>query len=206
MAPAAMLALVASLAMPLRGVRAQDPQLSARLDPQTRAAVSAIMDSARAKHLPTQPLLDKALEGVGKGADGPRIVTAVRNLAGELGSARAALGASSRSDEIKAGANALHAGVPPAELTRLRAASGKRDITLALAVTTDLVARKVPVLVASDIVVRLAKAGAHDADLSAFQRNVRLDIDNGADPGTAASTRARGALLHASTPSPNRPS
>jgi hypothetical protein len=29
-----------------------------------------------------------------------------------------------------------------------------------------------------------------------FQRNVRLDIENGADAATAAQTRARGAVLH----------
>lgn len=191
------LAVGLALVLPV-AARAQDPRLAARLDPVTWRAVVAIMDSARAARLPTQPLADKALEGAGKGADGARIVTAVRSLAAEMRSARNALGASSSADEIKAGANALHAGVPPAELARLRAAGGKRLLTMPLAVESDLVARDVPILVAADLVVRLTEAGVHDADFALFQRNVRIDIDRGADPSTAATTRARGTMLHAS--------
>jgi len=189
-----------------RVARGQDPRLAARLDAPTRGAVLAIMDTARAARLPTQPLADKALEGARKGADGPRIVTAVRMLAVEMRESRSALGRTSAPDEIIAGANALHAGVPPAELARLRAAGGRRPVALALAVASDLVARRVPVLVASGIVVDLVRSGARDADLTAFQRNVRLDIEHGADPTAAATTRARGAMLHASgTPAAPRP-
>ncbi len=176
---------------------AQDPRLAQRLDAPTRAAVQAIIDSARTAKLPTQPLTAKALEGAGKGADGPRIVTAVRSLAIEMNTARTALGSSSSADEIEAGANALHAGLPPGELSRLRTARRNRRLTLPLAVACDLVARQVPALVASDIVVKLTKAGVRDSDFTSFQRNVRMDIDSGADPSTAATTRARGILLHA---------
>lgn len=198
------LAILLALACPVVA-RAQDPRLAVRLDTTTWRAVLAIIDSARAVQLPIQPLADKALEGAGKGADGPRIVTAVRMLAVEMGGARRALGPSSSADEIKAGANALHAGVPPAELTRLRAAGGKRPLTMPLAVESDLVARDVPILVASELVVRLTEAGVHDADFALFQRNVRIDIDRGADPSTAATTRARGTMLHAARPTGTRP-
>jgi hypothetical protein len=44
-------------------------------------------------------------------------------------------------------------------------------------------------------VLSLARAGLRDGDYAMFQRNVRLDIDNGADAATAAQTRARGAAL-----------
>jgi hypothetical protein len=64
-----------------------------------------------------------------------------------------------------------------------------------LTVVTDLVARGVPVAVASDVVLSLARAGLRDADFAMFQRNVRLDIEHGADASTAAQTRARGAVL-----------
>jgi hypothetical protein len=36
-----------------------------------------------------------------------------------------------------------------------------------------------------------------DGDLALFQRNVRSDIDHGADPTVAATTRARGLARHA---------
>jgi len=171
----------------------------ARLDSTTRVAVAAVMDSARKTRLPTEPLLDKALEGATRGVDGPRIITAVRGLYAELRTARASLGPGASNDEIKAGAIALHAGLPMRNLAQLRAAcqrAGRTRVTLPLTVATDLIARGVPVAVASDVVLSLARSGVRDADYSVFQRNVRLDIENGADAATAAQTRARGAVLH----------
>jgi hypothetical protein len=172
----------------------------ARLDATTRATVRALVDSARIAKLPTEPLVDKALEGAEKGADGPRIIGAVRGLSAELRTARNALGAKATTDEITAGAQALHAGLQMRDLARLRAAAqqtGRRRVTLPLTVAADLVARDVPATTASDIVLSLTRSGVRDAELATFQRNVRLDIEHGADPGTAAQTRARGALLHA---------
>jgi hypothetical protein len=184
-----------------RSVRAQrdgDTRL-AKLDPSIRVAVAAVVDSARQARVPTEPLVDKALEGAKKGADGSRIVSAVRGLFSELRTARAALGNGASTDEINAGANALHAGLPMRNLAQLRAAAqhaGRARVTLPLTVATDLVARGVPVSVASDVVLSLTRAGLRDADFTMFQRNVRLDIEHGAEAATAAQTRARGAALH----------
>jgi len=169
-----------------------------RLDSTTRIIVAAVVDSARRTRLPTEPLVDKALEGAQKGADGNRIVTAVRGLYAELRSARAALGTGAAADEINAGANALHGGMPMRTLSQLRSVSqhaGRARVTLPLTVYTDLIARAVPPPVASDVVLSLARAGLRDGDYAMFQRNVRLDIENGADAATAAQTRARGAAL-----------
>jgi len=177
--------------------RGSDARL-ARLDSTTRLVVAAVVDSARRTRVPTEPLIDKALEGARKGADGTRIVSAVRGLYAELRSARAALGTGAATDEITAGANALHAGMPMRTLTQLRSVSqhaGRAKVTLPLTVYTDLIARKVPSAVASDVVLSLARAGLRDGDYAMFQRNVRLDIENGADAATAAQTRARGATL-----------
>lgn len=176
----------------------------ARLDSSTRVEVTALLDSAKKARLPGEPLIDKALEGVIRGAEGPRIVSAVRGLYAELRTARAALGAGASADEITAGANALHAGLPMRNLAQLRSASqraGRTRVTMPLTVATDLIARGVPAAVASDVVLSLTRAGLRDADYSMFQRNVRLDIENGADAATAAQTRARGAVLHSGRPS-----
>lgn len=178
--------------------QSNDPRL-ARLDSSTRVAVAVVIDSARKTRLPTEPLIDKALEGTKKGADSDRIIAAVRGLFAELRTARAALGAGATPDEIAAGANALHAGLPMRNLAQLRSASqraGRTRVTLPLTVATDLIARGVPAAVASDVILSLTRAGVRDADYSMFQRNVRLDIESGADAATAAQTRARGAVLH----------
>lgn len=187
--------------VPWRATSAQrdiDTRL-ARLDSTTRVIVAGVVDSARRARLPMEPLIDKALEGAQKGADGGRIVTAVRGLYAELRSARAALGTGATTDEINAGANAIHAGLPMRNLSQLRAVAqhaGRARVTLPLTVFTDLIARGVPAAVASDVVLSLARAGLRDGDYAMFERNVRLDIENGADAATAAQTRARGAALH----------
>ena len=176
---------------------AQDPRLAQRLAQPERDSVQAIVDSARAAHLPAEVLVDRALEGAEKGIPGPRIVAAVRTLAHELRDARQALGARSDSDEVKAGAQALHAGAPASDLGRLRAAGGKRRLTMAVTVLTDLVSRRVPSASAATALVRLLSARVNDVELRTFQRNVHSDIERGGDPSAAADTRARGMVAQA---------
>ena len=178
---------------------AQDPRLAARLDKPTLDAVSAILDSARSARLPIEALIDKALEGAAKGSDGETIIVAVQQLSRRMGSARRVLGPSSP-DEIKSAAAALDVGVSVRDLARLHAASEKRSVTVPLAVLTDLVERKVPIATAAELVVQLARSGVGDADFALFQRNVRADIDRGADPTVAATTRARGLVLRSGAP------
>jgi hypothetical protein len=178
---------------------AQDARLVARLDKATLDAVNAIVDSARAAKLPTAPLVDRALEGSARGSDGPKIISAVQQLSVRMGSAKRALGATATADEIKAAAGALDAGISSNDLARLRAAAGKRQVTTPLSVLTDLVGRAVPVSTATNLVVQLAKSGVKDPEFTLFQRNVRADIDRGADPTVAATTRARGLILRTNT-------
>ena len=180
--------------------------LSSRLDPSTRVAVQAIVDSARRAKLPTAPLIDKALEGAAKHSDGPNIVSAVRQLSVELGQSKRVLGSGASTAELQASATAMHAGVSSRDIALLRSAAGPhRRVTLSLAVMTDLIGRSVPVATASQVVVGLARAGAHDSDLTMFERNVRLDIERGADPSAAAATRARGVMLRTAPRTGTRP-
>ena len=86
----------------LTQVAVQDPRLE-RLDPETRSLVVSVVDSARAAGLPSEPLIQRALEGVTKGAPSPRIVAAVRRLAIDLGTARGALGTRATTPELEAG-------------------------------------------------------------------------------------------------------
>jgi hypothetical protein len=190
-------ALRTLLALALTGssLLAQDVRLQARLDRPTMLAVNAIVDSARRAKLPTAPLVDKALEGAAKGSDGPKIVVAVKQLSVRMGSAKRVLGSNTTSDEIRAGAGAMDAGVSVRDLARLRAAAGKRPVTMPLAVLSDLIGQSVPIPTATNLVLQLAKSGVKDRDLSLFQRNVRTDIERGADPTAAATTRARGLVL-----------
>jgi len=174
---------------------AQDATLASRLDKETFAAVTAIVDSARVAKIPTKPLLDRAFEGAAKGFDGPRITSAVKQLSARMGSAKSVLGPKTSPDEIKTAAGAIEVGVSVRDLVRLRSASGKRPVTMPLTVLADLIGRQVPIPTATDLVLQLARSGVKDGELSLYQRNVRSDIDRGADPTVAATTRARGLVL-----------
>ena len=177
-----------------RSTEAQDPRLSNRLDAPTRKALSAIVDSARAQGIPVEPLMEKVYQGLAMGADGSRIVVAVRSLTFEMGNAHRVLGAVATTDELKAAASAVHAGVPAVELGKMKKQSGlRRSLTLPFTVLADIVSRGVPVAAATNAIKSLVGAGAKDKDISDFQRNVSVDIEKGAQPAAAAETRAKGA-------------
>jgi hypothetical protein len=179
----------------LSRVEAQDPRIGNRLDAPTRKALSALVDSARAQGIPVEPLMEKVYQGLAMGADGPRIVLAVRSLTVEMASAHRALGAVATSDELKAAASAMHAGVPAVELGKMKKQSGlRRSLTLPFTVLADIVTRGVPVQTAANAIRSLVGAGARDTDISKFQRNVQVDIEKGAQPAAAAETRAKGAV------------
>src|SRR3954452_22450339 len=184
-----------------RSTEAQDPRLSNRLDAPTRKALSAIVASARAQGLPVQPRMEKVYQGLAMGADGSRILVAVRSLTFEMGNAHRVLGAVATTDELKAAASAVHAGVPAVELGKMKKQSGlRRSLTLPFTVLADIVSRGVPVSAATNAIKSLVGAGAKDKDISDFQRNVSVDIEKGAQPAAAAETRAKGA-----TPAPAKP-
>ncbi|MGH7527880.1 MAG: hypothetical protein ACREMX_14385, partial [Gemmatimonadales bacterium] len=73
-------------------LQGQDGRLVERLDSSTAASVQRLVDSAQASGLPTEPLVQKALEGSTLGADGKRIRFAVAGLLRQLSRARDALG------------------------------------------------------------------------------------------------------------------
>ncbi len=171
---------------------AQDPRIGTRLDAPSRTAILAIVDSARAQGLPVEPLMEKMWEGLQKGADGPRIVAAVRALTIEMASAHLALGTVASADEIKAAASAMHAGVSAVELGKMKQQSGlRRSLTLPFTILADIVSRGVPVETAARAIRSLVGAGARDSDINNFQRNVRVDIEQGAPPAAAVETRAK---------------
>jgi len=184
----------AGLAASAGSVAAQDERpagarLAGRLDAATREAVLALVDSARAAGLPAEPLVDKALEGASKRAPGPRIVLAVRTLSAELGVARQVLGAGAPAAEVVAAAGALHIGVRPEEIGRLRARRPRQPLTVALGVLSDLVARGVPTDTATMAVTALVDARIADDRLVDFRRDVERDIALGAPPAAAAAGR-----------------
>lgn len=181
---------LATIAPP--AVDAQEPRLEGRLSDAARKQVDSILDAARAGGLPTEPLVDRALEGAAKGAPPDVIVLAVTRLREELGLAREAFGETASSAELTAGASALRAGAASGDLAQLKTLRPGQQLTVAAAVLADLVAAGVPVDTAVTAVLALAR-DARDADYVAFRRNVQRDIALGASPAAALGVRLQAA-------------
>ena len=169
---------------------AQDARLQ-RLDPALAALVQAQLDSARAADLPTEPLVQKALEGRGKGAAADRIVGAVRALLLGLESARWTLGSGATAPEIIAASNALRAGASRANITDIRRGR-EGPVQVPLDVLTDLIARGIPTAAAAAAVERLVRQGTEDREFLLLRQRVEQDIRAGAAPGLALERRLAG--------------
>ena len=190
-------ALVLVLATSATHANAQeqpDRTLPAQLSASTRATLEHLIDSARVAGLPVDPLYSKVREGVFRSADEARVVAAVQRLGRDLGDARSALGDSARAEEIAAGANALRAGVRPADLSKLRDSRGRRGdhpLTVALVVLADLATRGVPPAMAAASVNELVARNVSDGSLMSFRQNVERDLVGGRSAASALDARTK---------------
>jgi hypothetical protein len=189
-----------SLVGALPAARAQEPvrdaspltRLQQALDAATYRAVVQVIDGARSRALPIDPLVDRALEGAMKRAPGVRIRAAVSTLAQRLEVARNALAPSPSEADIAAGAAALSVGVPRETLRTIRSIQPDRPVAVPLGVLTELVARSVPVDRAATLVVQLLRRGATPTQLVALGEDVQRDIAAGIEPAAAFDLRTRG--------------
>ena len=190
--------IVVTLALAASHASAQAPPdrtLPAQLSEPTRATLTALIDSARVAGLPVDPLYSKVREGVFRSADEGRVIAAVQRLRHDLANARSALGDSVSAEEIAAGANALRAGIRPAELSRLSDARGRRadrhPLTVALVVLADLATRGVPPTLAAASVNELVARNVSDGSLLSFRQNVERDLIGGRSAASALDARTR---------------
>jgi hypothetical protein len=164
-----------------------DDRLAGRLDGETRGQIVALVDSLKREGLPTEPIVDRALEGASKRADGALIVKVVRSFASHLRVARQVLGAGSSDREIVAGANALKAGIRTEELAKVRAARDGQRYAVAFDVLTGLKNRNVPNDTAVRVISSLVKLAAHDQQYVTLLDQVERSIAAGTQPALAAS-------------------
>jgi hypothetical protein len=170
---AGLVSLLVLAAVPV-AAHGQDSRLSERLDSTTASSVQAVVDSAAREGLPTEPLVQKALEGSTLGAAGGRIVVAVQALHGQLSRARDALGRGADDAELTAAAGALRAGLAPVALRRLQSLRSGRPLVVPIAVLTDLVAEGVPPEEATRSVLDLARHGRPDDEFVELRRQMQV--------------------------------
>lgn len=170
-------------------------RIRAALPPDQVQAVEQVLARARQQNLPTEPLMEKALEGVAKHAPPPLIVQALNQLSQQLGEARGLLknGAPPAPDEVAAVADALRRGVP-AKAVRTLHTQARQGEPIALAVHTlaDLLDRGVPVGAALDVLKAWRDQGAQADQLREIPAAVDGMIRQGEMPGQAAAALASG--------------
>jgi hypothetical protein len=163
---------------PPSATRAQDPRLATRLDSVTRIRVEAVLGSARAEGLPTEPLVQKALEGSSKGAAGPRIVVAVGTMLADLRHARQALGDAAGSDELLAAVAALRAGATPVMVGEIRRVGPLGGVAVPLAVFADLVSYGMTTDAAWRSVSELAEKGGDEEEFLDLRDRLRPVLES----------------------------
>ena len=171
----------------------QQPEPLSRLDLRYRLQVEAVIDSARQAGLPWAAVRSKALQGINMKADGPKIVSVVRQYYVNLVKSREALGPIGAT-EIETGASALAAGVRQEDLALFRPTTPGRSPTSALMYLTALISARqgVPRDDAVTAFAKLWKDGVGDSDFEGLWRNVDQDILSGVSPKAALQTRMRG--------------
>jgi hypothetical protein len=202
-----LLVLSAWLAPGLSAQGSVTAQLSGRLGPEIAGAVSAVIDSAQARGLPTRPLVDKALEGAAKGVPGDRVVAAVRMVLEQEDAAATALrGIGETSDAaITAGAFAISAGLAPNDVAAVaRTAGSSSPAATALQVAGTLTALGVPPAGSVGLVDATIKAGGAVADLVTLPSQVQAAMARGAPPAAAAAGLERTTAAHVAPRPPHQ--
>ncbi len=164
----------------------------ARLDAPTAAIVQAIVDSARAVGIPSEPIIDRALHAAARQMSASRTLAAVRARVVQLGAAHAALAPATES-EVIAGADAIGSGASARTLSDLRRARPSTELTVPIGVLADLIGRGVARDTAAAVMLQLASMDIRDKELTEFRRMVDRDIALGALPTAAVAIRAEAA-------------
>jgi hypothetical protein len=172
---------------------AQDSLSLANIDRETAALLTRIVDSARARGLPTEPIVAKISLGTLRHIPSERIIVAAQSLAARLEDARVALAPKPTATDIAAGGDALSvAGVTRAALQAVRSTSPNRPVAVPISVLAQLVASGVPTKRATEIVTELIKRGASNAQLVALGNDVNSDVGHGARAIASLDVRLQG--------------
>lgn len=118
-----------------------DQRLASRFPTSVAIRLDALVDSAAAEGLPTEPLILRALEGGAKGVPADRIQAALTRLHASLRRSRDVLGVAAAPADLTTAAAALQTGLEPARLLELRNLRGTRSLTVPLGSYLDLVAQ-----------------------------------------------------------------
>lgn len=185
-------AMLAAAILTARRAVAQDSAAVAGLDQQTSGQVARILESARSRGLPIDPILSKVRFAVVVHAPPSKIVATAQAVATRLEAARAIVAPHGAPGDIAAGEEALSFDVPRDVLRKVVQASPNHSVAVPIGVLTQLVVSGVPAGKAGEIVTELIKRGASAAQLVALGNDVNADVQSGARAVESADIRMRG--------------
>jgi hypothetical protein len=163
----AALLLLAAAPLVAQSVR---PRLEGRVPATAVPAVDSLVRAAAGEGLPTEPLIQKALEGGAKGVAAPRIVAAVQLNLSELRAARDLLVRAGDVPPVTAGevttvAWALRRGLPEPVVERVVAALPHPPRAAALHAVADLVAHRFDSDSSADLIIAALRQGVREERL-----------------------------------------
>lgn len=167
---------VFALALTVHSAAAQDSLRFSGPDAETSRQVSQIIESAAKAGLPASHIVAKAQFAVLVRAPGPKVVETARAVAARLEVARTSIAPHELANDIVNAEEALSYNVPPDILRRISAASPKAPIAVPLSLLTQLVATRVPVNRAGQIVLEMVRRGATPTQLQALGNDVDADV------------------------------
>ena len=128
--------------------------------------------NSRPEGVPATALLDKALEGVAKGAAAERVLEVTREFSQEIATARQVLSGPDRrrvnGAELRAAVSALEAGVPEEGLRALRGIAPERRLTVTFTVAAHLASHGVEWPRAQALLASRLRANVPDSGLAAI--------------------------------------
>lgn len=153
-------------------------KLAGRIPREAVSAIDSLIAAAVAESLPTEPLVQKALEGSAKGIPADRLVNGVRRGLLQLRQARVLVGRAlpgqpQPEGHVAAVAAALARGLPPPIAERMLTMSADEPPAPALHAAADLVAHRFNPDSAADLLVTAHSMGLHGERL--------LDVASAAD-------------------------
>jgi len=163
------LALAGCLTLPLAAQSVRG-RLAGRIPSEAIPTVDSLIQFAAQEGLPTEPLIQKALEGGAKHVAGPRIVAAVQVSLGQLRDARDLLVRAGDQPpvlptELTTVAWALRRGLPAPVIERVAAALGRPPRAAALHAVADLVAHRFDPDSAAALIIEAVQDGVPRARL-----------------------------------------
>jgi hypothetical protein len=200
----ALVALVPGTAGAAQGPGAT--KLAGRIPAEAIPAIDSLITAAVAESLPTEPLVQKALEGSAKGIPPDRLVNGVRRSLLQLRQARILVGRAlpgqpQPEGHVAAVAAALARGLPPSIAERMLTMAPSEAPEPALHAAADLVAHRFNADSAADLLVQAHAMGLRGVRLLdvAIAADQELQRGGGRTPSDAL-TRVRAMLPNVPAP------